>query len=58
MADARRPARKNAPKGYAQTVYQEITRAENRSVLVAVGMFVGGVAFFSSSLSDFMIVAS
>ncbi|RDI88759.1 hypothetical protein Vi05172_g1423 [Venturia inaequalis] len=42
-------------KNFAQTVVGELTSADNRQVLTAVGLFVAGVAFLHSSFSELLL---
>jgi len=51
-------SRAGKEKGYFQTAVDEVTRPENRSVLIAVSMFAAGVAFFHSGLSEILVAPS
>ncbi|KAF2432369.1 hypothetical protein EJ08DRAFT_695480 [Tothia fuscella] len=42
-------------KGMARKVVEEITSPDNRQVITAVGLFVAGVAFLHSSLSEILL---
>ncbi|KIV99763.1 uncharacterized protein PV09_08569 [Verruconis gallopava] len=52
---AGRGSRAPQPKSFARTAYEELTSAENRQVLTALGVFVAGVAFFHSSLGEIIL---
>ena len=43
------------PQGYARTALNELTSAENRTVVTAVAFFVTGVAFLHSSWSEVLL---
>ncbi|KAF2813686.1 uncharacterized protein BDZ99DRAFT_516339 [Mytilinidion resinicola] len=46
-----------AQPNYAQSIYRTVTSSENRGVITAAGLFVAGVAFLHSSLSEFIVPA-
>ncbi|KAF1825983.1 uncharacterized protein K489DRAFT_376376 [Dissoconium aciculare CBS 342.82] len=44
-----------AQQGFASTAYQAITSSDNRSVVTSIAFFAAGVAFLSSSWSEFLL---
>ncbi|KAF2084771.1 hypothetical protein K490DRAFT_68354 [Saccharata proteae CBS 121410] len=54
------PAKRASPpspaeQGYSSYVYDAVTSSENRSIVTSLSLFVVGVAFLSSPLSEFLL---
>ncbi|KAF1352559.1 hypothetical protein BDV97DRAFT_397570 [Delphinella strobiligena] len=49
------PRNSRAGPGYARSLLNELSSAENRSLVTAVTVFAAGVAFLSSSWSEILL---
>ncbi|KAF2144967.1 uncharacterized protein K452DRAFT_284359 [Aplosporella prunicola CBS 121167] len=57
MAPKKFGGRGRTTQGFVGSTWSIVTDAENRSLVVAVGMFTASVAFLHSSWSEFLLPA-